>query len=247
MKQQPLFTISLAALLVLSGCSAASRLESSLGTKYTYSYLLTSPKPAGKLTFLDHSIKIVFLIDQGAIRFKLTNLSGRTMTVGWQNASLSVLERHYTVLSTRSYYSADSNKTVSPAIQPGGYVIDMALPSPNVYYDGAEWREKDLLPTTDRHSAGIRKRILANKGGILSLLLPMNFEGTETVNYLFQFKVAAVSELPWQRYRAPHRPPPPPAPHEVTTNDQLITAAIIAGVVGLSAILLTQKKSPPSE
>ena len=239
----------LTAALILAGCSAASRLESAFGAKYKYTYVLVSPTPAGKRAYLDKRIKILFLIDDGAVRFKLTNRSGENMTIDWSRASIGVLGRFYPVRNTSSYYAQDSNSIYSPPIPPNGYVIDLAIPAQNVSYTGSQWRERDLLPTTDRHSAATRARILGEKGKNIDLLLPMDFEHSGTVDYAFRFTITAVNELPWNRYRKPHRPPAPKPvnPVKFTTNDQWITAAIVLGVVGISAVLLTQKKSPPSE
>jgi len=239
----------LTAALMLAGCSAASRLESAFGAKYKYTYALVSPTPAGKRAYLDKRIKILFLVDDGAIRFKLTNLSGENMTIDWSKASIGVLGRFYPVRNTSSYYAQDSIIVPSPPIPPNGYVIDLAIPAQNVSYTGSQWQERDLLPTTDRHSPAMRTRILGEKGKNIDLLLPTEFERSGTVNYTFRFAVTAVNELPWNRYRKPHRPPAPKPvnPVKFTTNDQWITAAIVLGVVGISAVLLTQRKSPPSE
>lgn len=244
-----LSTAILVAVLFLAGCSAASKLESSFGTKYRYSYFLLSPSPTGRLSYADDRIKILFRIDDGAIRFKLSNLSSSTITIDWSNAFIGVQGRSYPIRTIRSYYSQDTIKALSASVLPKGYVIEMAIPASNVSYDGSKWREKDLLPTTDRHSEKTRNQIVANKGGFVDLLLPIRFGGSEAVTYTFRFKVSSVSEIPWERYRRPWRPAPPKPvnPVKVTTNDQLITAAIIVGILGISAVLLTQKKTPPSE
>lgn len=244
--------IAVAALLaafLLAGCSAASRLKSSLGTKFRYSYFLSSPNPSGRLSYTDERIKILFRIDGGAIRFKLNNRTPSLLTVKWSDAALSVLGRCHPVHSVRSYYSQEKGIEASTVILPKGYVIEMAIPASSVFYDGSKWQERDLLPTTDRNSEAIRKRILANKGGIVELLLPMQFEGSETVNYTFRFKVASVEEIPWQQYRKPWRPIPPKQSNSssFTTSDQILTGAIIVGVVGIAAVLLSQKKTPPVE
>ena len=247
--KQTLSTFILGVTLFLAGCSAASRLESSLGTKYRYSYFLLSPSPTGRLSYADERIKILFRIDAGAIRFKLDNLTSSIVTVKWPGAALGVLGRSHPVHSVRSYYSQEKAGEASSVILPKGYVIEMAIPASSVYYDGSKWQERDLLPTTDRNSEAVRKRILANKGGIVELLLPMQFEGSETINYTFRFKVSSVDEIPWEQYRKPWRPMPPKplTSSSFTTSDQILTGAIIVGVVGIGAVLLSQKKTPPVE
>ncbi len=241
--------VFLVAVLLLAGCSAASRLQSSLGTKFRYTYFLSSPNPAGKLSYTDDRIKVIFRLDAGAIRFKLNNLTSSNLTIDWPGAVLGVQGRSHAVRSIRTYYSQDNVPAVSTVILPKGYVIEMAVPASSVYHDGFKWQEKDLLSTTDRNSETTRRRILANKDGIVEFLLPMKFEGTGVVNYTFRFKVSSVDQIPWEQYRKPWRPVPPKPENSAkfTTGDQLMTAAIVAGVVGIAAVLLSQRKTPPVE
>ena len=234
--------------VLLAGCSAASRLQSSHGKKYRYSYTLVSPTSGWKMSFQDERLKILFRIDDSAVRFKLQNRTSSPMKIVWEDASIGARNRYYAVRNTRTLYLPDYRDNAVPTIMPGGYVIDLAIPAENVYHNGTDWKETDLLPTTDRNSVAAGERILKHKGSAVSLLLPI-LVGNEVVNYTFQFQVTAVNNIPWERYRIPRRPGPPvstPQP-KVGGADQIITAVIVAAVVGISAILLTQKKSPPSE
>jgi len=239
----------LVGILLLAGCSAASKLRSSLGTKFRYTYLLTSPTPTGKLSYADERIKVIFRIDAGAIRFKLTNLTSSNITIDWSGAVIGVLGKSHPLRSIRTYYSQDNIPAVSTVVLPKGYVIEMAIPVSSVYHDGLKWQERDLLPTTDKNSETTRRRILANKNGIIEFLLPMKFEGTGVVDYKFRFKVSSVDEIPWEQYRKPWRPVPPKPNNssKFTAGDQIMTGAIIVGVVGIAAVLLSQKKTPPVE
>ncbi|HEX9615143.1 MAG TPA: hypothetical protein VGA55_06535 [Bacteroidota bacterium] len=234
--------------ILIGGCSTASRLQSSFGTKYKYTYRLVSPFSGRTMSFQDTRLRILFRIDDSAIRFKLQNLSASTMKVVWEDASIGVRNRFYAVRNTRTLYLPSYRDNAVPAIMQGGYVIDLAIPAENISFDGEQWAEKDLLPTTDRESHAVRQSILNAKGNAVNVLLPIRV-GEEVVNYTFKFEVTAVNVLPWERYKKPRRPLPPvslPEPAFAGT-DQIITAVIVASVVGISAILLTQKKSPPSE
>jgi hypothetical protein len=234
--------------ILVAGCSTASRLQSSLGNKYKYSYRLVSPTSGRTMSFQDERLKILFRIDDSAIRFKLQNLSKSPMKVVWEDASLGARGRFYAVRNTRTLYLPNYRDNAVPTIMPGGYTIDMALPAENIHFDGSDWVEKDLLTTTDGNSPLQADKILKSKGSLVSLLLPIKV-GDEVRNYTFQFQVTAVNQIPWERYRHPRRPQPPvnlPQP-KMGGSDQIITAVIVASVVGVAAILLTQKKAPPSE
>lgn len=247
-----LFVAAVIAVVVLAGCSAASRLQSSLGNKYKYSYQLMSPSSGYKMSFQDRLIRIQFLIDDGAIRFKLTNKSIVPIRIKWDDVSVGVRGRYYAARNTRTLYLADYQDKAVPVIPPNGYVIDLALPSENISYDGKQWKEKELLPVTDRNSEEMRNRILAHKGSTVNLMLPI-VAGEATVLYDFRFQVMSVEPVAWERYRRPRRPLPPPllipssAKIEADSDDQLITAIVAAGLLGVGAILLTQKKSPVVE
>lgn len=244
-----IFVCAVIAVVLLAGCSAASRLQSSLGNKYRYSYRLTNAT-FGKLSYRDQRIKIQFRIDAGAIRFKLTNLSKIPVRIKWDEVTIGVRNRFYAVRNSRTLYTPNYKDNAAPALPPNGYVIDMALPSENIGWSGTAWREKDLLPTTDRNSDANRRRIEGYKGSIVELVLPIE-AGGETWPYRFRFEVTSVDPLPWEHYRRPYRPAPPAPPGGAkpsSSTDDYITAGIIAtGVLAVTAILLTQKKEPVSE
>lgn len=244
-----LFVCAVIAVVLLAGCSAASRLQSSLGNKYRYSYRLTNAT-FGKLSYRDQRIKIQFRVDDAAIRFKFTNLSRVPVKIKWDEVTIGVRNRYYAVRNTRTLYTASHKDNATPALPPNGYVIDLAIPSENTSWTTAGWREKDLLPTTDRDSEAYRQRIQRYKGSVVELILPIE-AGGEVWSYRFKFEVTSVDPLPWERYRRPYRPAPPAPPAGAKASsgtDDYITAAIIAaGVLGVTAILLTQKKEPVAE
>jgi len=249
MNHHPWTIVVLSVALVGAGCSAASRLQSANGKKYRYTYVLQSPSPTGKLSYQDSRIKVLFQVDDGAVRFKLNNLSTEQLTVDWSRASIGTNGRYSSIRNRRTYYSQDSVKVASSVLLPRGYIVDLAVPSENVFYDGEKWTERELLPTTDRNSQTQRQKILANKGTMVDLILPLQFAASGEANYVFRFTVSSVAEFPWDRYRKPWRPPVPKPLKEVhmTSNDQLLTAGIVVGVVGVSVLLLMQKKSPVVE
>lgn len=243
------FTVAVAAVVLLAGCSTASKLHSTLGNKYRYKYVLVSPSSGMRLSYSDQRLKILFRIDQGAIRFKLMNLTDQPLNVAWDSVSLGVKGRYHTVRNSRTLYLDNPTDLAVSTILPNGYIIDLTIPAQNVYFDGVAWRERDLLPTTDGHSDVMRRRIMNNKGSAITLLMPMRF-GDQKQDYRFEFLVESVEEMDWVRYRRPRRPlPPPTQPVQVKkeSSGQIVTAIVIAGLLGVSAVLLTLKKSPPSE
>lgn len=241
---------ALGVVLLCAGCSAVSKLRSTQGTKYRYTYELSAPVRSPRLAFQDERVGLLFRIDQAAIRFKLTNRSPEPIRIKWDEATLVVRGRSYAVRNRRTLYVTPAVDYANPTILPGGYIIDMALPADNISFDGRRWVERDLLPTVDRNSEAAGRKILANMGNTISFLLPVE-NGQSLHQYRFEFKVSKVDTLAWERYRRPARPaPPPPLAKEKAVNgtsSTWTTAIIVGGVVGLAAVLLLQKKTPPAE
>ncbi|MEX0602842.1 MAG: hypothetical protein WD295_05845 [Bacteroidota bacterium] len=242
------FAAALCVLVFLAGCSAATRLQSSLGDKYRYKYRLTYPIESQTLRYRDDRLGIAFLIDDSAIRFLVQNLSTVTMYVRWENASVGIKGRYYSVRNTRTLYLPTASTVVSPAIPPRGYVIDMALPAENISFEKGEWKETDLLPTTDRNSARRKQAIQKNVGSNLVLILLVDFGG-ELRRYTFQFTVASVDPLPWNRYRKPRRPaaPAPSTEPAVSSGSTPLTVALVAGLLGFTAFMVSREKTPVKE
>lgn len=235
-------------ILVFAGCSAISKLKSAHGTKFRYSYALAAPISSTRLAFQDQDVSLLFKFDDAAIRFKLTNRSLTPLRIKWDEVTVVVQGRSYDVLNSRTIYRTSPSDGAKPTILPGGYVVDMVLPSTNITFNGKQWVERDILPTTDRHSKAIGTKILGNVGSTVTLLLPIEF-GDQVRRYNFDFKVTRVDTLAWERYRRPRRPAPPT---QVTTvkmgdADKITTAIVVGGFLGFAAFLLTQKKTPPSE
>jgi len=243
-----LFCSAVVGIVLLAGCSAASRLQSSLGNKYRYGYRLVSPSSGGRMVFQDDRIRIAFRIDDAAIRFQLRNRSSIPLKVKWDDASIGVRDRYYAVRNTRTLYVPSYRDNAVPTILPSGYIIDMAMPAENISFNGSEWKEKELLQTTDRNSDAIRQRMFAYKGSMMNLLLPVQV-GDSVFSYTFQFRVQSVDSLGWDKYRKPRRPSPPMMPGKIKAESsyQLVTGIVVAGLLGVGAILMTQKKSPPVE
>lgn len=127
-----LFTVAVLVVILLAGCSTASKLRFTFGTKYRYHDALVSPNSGSRLSYQDESIRILFRIDQGAIRFKLQNRSDQPMNILWDSVSVGVKGQYHTARSIRTLYLDNPRDLAVPTILPNGYVIDLAIPSGNV-------------------------------------------------------------------------------------------------------------------
>jgi len=231
----------------LSGCSAASRLQSRYGNKFKYSYQLVSPSFSQRMAYRDKRVAMAFRVDGGAVRFLVQNLTTSDLQLLWKQSSIGIKGKFSPVRNSQTLYLPPATDPMGPVIPPRGYVVDLAIPEEHVYFDGSKWREMELFPTTDGDSPRKAAQIKKNVGSKLDFQLPMLF-GKDTVQYSFRFVVSSVDPLPWKDYRRPRRPNPPPYPRTAfDLNSPIVTAATTTLIVGTIIYLATQKKSPPSE
>jgi hypothetical protein len=235
-------------LLFLLGCSSAARLQSSFGNKYRYSVSLVAPSRSSDLLFRDDHLIIQFRFDDPAIRFQAQNLSADTLRINWEKASLDVRGSSTPVRHLSTFYDSTAAASDSSPIPSLGVIRDVILPSRNVSFDGKQWRERDLLPTTDGHSLALRDSILNMTGATVSLILPLTF-GSNVRSYRFVFSIDSVRQIAWNEYRLPAWLPPQPSPQDLkpTTGDQITAAIITSGFLGFFAYMLTLKKTPVVE
>jgi hypothetical protein len=199
-----------------------------------------------QLLFLDDSVIIQFKIDEAAIQLQLQNISESNVTLDWGRASISINGRYFVVRHASNFYN-DTTRSNSIILPPLGYLYDAAIPRDNIYYDGSNWVELDLLPTTDHRSLPLQESIQKSAGERMSLMLPIIF-GSTAKNYKFDFQVESVKRIAWKDYVPLKRVPSPPSPrHPATALDNVTTAVIVVGVLGFSAYFLSVKKNPAIE
>ena len=248
-KQKVLSAAVVAIIVVLSlvwtACSSFNVLTWSQGYKYQYRYTLTDPIENPNLAFRDDTIYIQFRIDDAAIKFQMQNINAQPIEIIWSDVAVGVNGKFYAVRNASNLYADSVLCSASTILPPLGYATDLVIPSKNIRYDGKQWVETDLLPTVDRNNLPLRQRIKEAVGTPVTLLLPI-LVGNATKQYEFVFSVASVTQIPWDKYRVPRRPTPFPRKKDLTTMDQVITAAAVVGVVGIASFWLTQKKTAPT-
>lgn len=234
--------------MLLYGCAARpSGFTPGLGNKYVYTYKMSYPADSRDMMYQDDSLLVQFKIDEAAIRFQLQNISYSNIRIDWNKASISVNGEYFSVRHKDNLYSdSAAGSAVSALIPPFGYVRDIALPRINIVFDGEKWIEKELMPTTDGHSPAMQTKILKSIGKSVTLLLPVQ-TGNVQKDYEFEFQVASVSKIPWQDYTPVNREPQPPVPPKRHSFENITAGAIIVGVLGFSAYMLTAKKNPAPE
>jgi hypothetical protein len=196
--------------------------------------------------YRDDSIYIQFRIDEGAIKLQIQNISASNAEVLWDRTSIGINNKHYPVKNSRTLYVDSINCGQSTMLAPLGYAVDLVMPAKNFYYSGKTWKELDLLPTVDTKTFSIEANKSRLINSVLTLNLPIQF-GSNIREYLFDFTVIGVDKIPIAKYQPPRRPPPPPRKGNFETQDQIITAAVLTTIIGVTSIFITQKKVSPSD
>jgi hypothetical protein len=232
---------------LLLSCATTSQFSPGRGDKYEYAYKMTYPAENRNLLFQDDSIIIQFKFDEAAIRFQLQNISESNLAIDWEKTSMNFSGRYFSVRHADNLYSDSSGFSSSVLLPPLGYFRDLVIPRDNIYFNGRQWVEEDLLPTVDENSSSLRESIRRSTGRRIGLLLSLRFDQMEK-DYEFDFQVDTVKRISWGNYAPTQRIPAPPVPkHGVPVLDQVTTAIIAVGMLGFSAYVLAVKKNPPSE
>ena len=234
--------------IVLAGCTASSKLQSTLGNKYRYSVSMAGPTQSKDMLYRDEQIMIQFRVDDPGIRFQVQNISPGEMTVDLAKATISVHGVSSPVRITSTLYDTISILPPEVVIPSLGVVREAILPKGNSYFDGIQWRVDDLLPTTDANTHIMRNTILRLVGTTIELRLPIAF-GTEQRSYLFTFSVDSVRQIPWsEHHTAPWIPPHPPVKALRPSPENQVTAVIIASsFLGFLKYIMSMEKTPVVE
>lgn len=231
--------------LFTSDCSGVMSVPASPGIRYVLTYTMEQPIQNNELKFRDDNIDIQFFIDAAAVTFQLQNNSDQQMSVAWDRVSFGVNKRSYSVRNNSTFYSMGHATPQPLVVPPQGFLRETVIPWQHIYFEKGRWVEKDLFLTHDSGSQKIKGVIESSVGNEISLVLPVRI-GKLVMDYSFTFKVAAATPLPANT--APpekERPPKPDAPvFESSIMQGYLPIFISAGILVVSIIIFTQKKTP---
>ena len=231
--------------LIDLGCAPVSKIFSSRGKAYRYSFEMTEPAASKELTYKVPEFTIWFVIDQGAINYTLRNTTGSRISILAGNASIGIGNKFSPVRTSTSYYVDTVSYLVSNNVLANGNVRDFFIPRENVYYTDNKWIEKPLLTIKDEGNPAKRQAIQKNVGSEISLLLPIKV-GNNTNDYTFKFKIASVKNIEFDSLRSMPRIPVPQMPKKPPTNLELWSSiGIVSSVILFSIFLVTREKPFP--
>jgi len=235
-------------LLLLVGCTASSRLQSTLGNKYQYSISMFAPTKSKDMLFRDDQLIIQFRMDNPGIRFQIQNISPTDMRIDWAHTSIGIHNAYSPVRNISTIYDTTAKTPPGQLVPPLGVIRDAILPRGNTYFDGVQWRVDDLLPTTDANSRAMKNNIMGQVGSSIDVVLPLEF-GSGVRTYQFTFSVDSVRQVAWNDYGpAGWLPPQPPVRKLHQSVEDWVTAAILAtGFLVVLRYVTAAKKTPVVE
>lgn len=231
--------------LVLVGCTASSTFQATLGNKYRYSVSMVGPEKSKDMLYRDERLMIQFRVEDPGIRFQAQNISADVMKIDWAKARIGIHGTSTPIRTMSMFYDTTKMEPASQVLPSLGVVRDVMVPRGNTYFDGAQWRVNDLLPTTDGNAHAMRNTIMQLVGSTIEIRLPIEC-GSDVRSYTFSFAVDSVRQISWSDYRpAPWIPAPPPGKNLRPNPMGNLTAVFIAvGFLGFLRYMMTVHKTP---
>lgn len=150
--------------------------------------------------FEDDYIAISWYVDETSFHFSLTNKSGKTLKINWDDISYVDMEGQAgRVMHSGVKYSERNNAQPSTTIPKGATLSDRLIPTQNIYsetdilFGGVNWFEKHLFPRKEELSEDAAKANVAQyEGKTMAILMPILIENVPN-DYLFTFQIGVGS------------------------------------------------------
>ena len=141
-----------------------------------------------KYTYEDDFINIVWYIGKSKLNFFLTNKSGYSIKLPWDDMAY-VDENGITMRVIHSGGRLiDRNATQAPSVVPKNATLeDILIPSENIYFSSG-WIEKSLFPSYNSQEAANKSPIL---GKTIRIIFPIIIQDVQN-EYVFEFSIDGI-------------------------------------------------------
>jgi hypothetical protein len=145
-----------------------------------------------KYRFEDDYIDIVWYVSSKQFNFTLTNKSGHTLKINWDDVSyVDTKGKVGRVMHSGVKYTERNNSQPSTTVPKGASISDLLLPTENVYYVSGQyggWRESYLIPcvynTPEDFNLGASNYV----GKTMTVMMPIMIENVQN-DYTFTFNI----------------------------------------------------------
>ena len=202
-KFKTLFSIAICALL-FSSCGVSNLANYSIGLKTVESPANAKQQfgetkivnfqdgETNKYRYEDDYINIVWYVDSKRFYFDLTNKSGHTIKINWDDISYvdynGKVER---VMHSGVKYTERNNSQPASTVPKGATLSDILIPTENVYFISGRfggWREKYLIPCVYNDAATRDAQASSYVGKTMTIMMPIMIENVQN-DYTFTFNI----------------------------------------------------------
>lgn len=145
-----------------------------------------------KYRYEDDYINIVWYVGLKQFNFSLTNKSGHTIKINWDDVSyVDITGQTGRVMHAGVKYADRNSSQPATTIPKNATISDILLPTDNVYYISGQfggWQEKLLIPSYYKTIEELNAGAPAYVGKKLTVLMPITVEGVQN-DYTFEFNI----------------------------------------------------------
>ena len=202
-KFKTLFSIAICALL-FSSCGVSDLANYSIGLKTVESPANAKQQfgetkivnfqdgETNKYRYEDDYINIVWYVDSKRFYFDLTNKSGHTIKINWDDISyVDYNGKVGRVMHSGVKYTERNNSQPASTVPKGATLSDILIPTENVYFISGRfggWREKYLIPCVYNDAATRDAQASSYVGKTMTIMMPIMIENVQN-DYTFTFNI----------------------------------------------------------
>ena len=199
-KFKTLFSIAICALL-FSSCGVSNLANYSIGLKTVESPTNAKQQfgetkivnfqdgETNKYRYEDDYINIVWYVDSKRFYFDLTNKSGHTIKINWDDISyVDYNGKVGRVMHSGVKYTERNNSQPASTVPKGATLSDILIPTENVYFISGGWREKYLIPCVYNDAATRDAQASSYVGKTMTIMMPIMIENVQN-DYTFTFNI----------------------------------------------------------
>ena len=202
-KFKTLFSIAICALL-FSSCGVSNLANYSIGLKTVESPANAKQQfgetkivnfqdgETNKYRYEDDYINIVWYVDSKRFYFNLTNKSGHTIKINWDDISyVDYNGKVGRVMHSGVKYTERNNSQPASTVPKGATLSDILIPTENVYFISGRfggWREKYLIPCVYNDAATRDAQASSYVGKTMTIMMPIMIENVQN-DYTFTFNI----------------------------------------------------------
>ncbi len=150
-----------------------------------------------KYRYEDDYINIVWYVSPKQFNFDLTNKSGHTLKVNWDDISyVDYTGKTGRVMHAGVKYTDRNTSQPASTVPKGASLSDILLPTDNVYYVSGQyggWREKYLIPCVYKDAASKANEAPSYVGKTMTIMMPIMIENVQN-DYTFTFSIDKLLE-----------------------------------------------------